>query len=231
MMPLLSQKEVRDLYRRRADHYNVTANLYYLIGFREWAYRRNAVAALGLHRGDRVVEIGCGTGMNFPLLEQAIGAAGKIIGVDLTDRMLEQAELRVKKNGWSNVELVQSDAASFSFPAPIQGVISTFALTLVPEFDRVIRNGCVALAPGKRWVVLDFKLPSGMLRPLAPVGIFLSQPFGVQRELAERHPWESIERTMANFTMKEFYGGFAYVASGVRPEKGCDERKRPAALP
>ena len=220
-MPLLSQKQIRDLYRRRAGHYNVTANLYYLIGFREWAYREKAVAALGLRPRDRVVEIGCGTGLNFALLEQAVGAEGRIIGVDLTDRMLEQAEQRVKRNGWSNVELVQSDAAAFSFPTPVHGVISTFALTLVPEFDRVIRNGCAALAPGKRWVVLDFKLPSGILAPLAAAGIFITRPFGVQKELAERHPWESIGRYMENASMRELYGGFAYIASGERGEDGC----------
>ena len=124
-MPLLSREEIRELYRRRAGRYNVTANLYYLIGFREWAYRKKAVAALGLDNGDTVVEIGCGTGLNFPLLEQAVGPEGKIIGVDLTDRMLEQAGQRVKRNGWSNVELVHSDAASFNFPREVNGIMPT----------------------------------------------------------------------------------------------------------
>ncbi|RJQ48340.1 MAG: methyltransferase domain-containing protein [Nitrospiraceae bacterium] len=83
------------LYRRRAKHYDVTANFYYLIGFREQAYREKAVQALDFQSGDTVVEIGCGTGLNFSLLQNYVGPEGKIIGVDLTDAMLEQAGRRV----------------------------------------------------------------------------------------------------------------------------------------
>ncbi len=220
-MTVFDKKALVDLYRKRAGHYNFTANLYYLIGFREMAYRRKAVETINLHRGDTVVEIGCGTGLNFPLLEQAVGPEGNIIGVDITDEMLEQAGQRVRENGWSNVDLVHSDAAAFQFPAMIGGIFSTFALTLVPEFDMVIRNGCKALMPGKRWVILDFKMPSGPLSLFAPVGIFLTRPFGVQKELAERHPWESIRKYMTNTSMVELYGGFAYIAAGERAEGGC----------
>ncbi len=61
------REHVIGTYRDRAQHYDITANLYYLFGFREWAYRRKAVQALRLRPGDTVVEIGCGTGLNFPL--------------------------------------------------------------------------------------------------------------------------------------------------------------------
>jgi ubiquinone/menaquinone biosynthesis C-methylase UbiE len=218
---VLDKKAIASLYRRRAGHYNFTANLYYLIGFRETAYRRKAVESINLRRGDSVVEIGCGTGLNFPLLEHAVGPEGKITGVDLTDEMLEQARRRVKENGWSNVELVQSDAAEFQFPENAGGILSAFALTLVPEFDTVIRNGCRALIPGKRWVILDLKMPSGPLSLFAPVGIFLTRPFGIQKELAERHPWESIRTYMTNASIVELYGGFAYIAAGERGTGGC----------
>lgn len=222
-MAVLDKKRLVELYRKRAGRYDVTANLYYLIGFREWAYRRKAVEALNLHRGDTVVEIGCGTGINFPLLHRAVGPEGRIIGVDLTDAMLEQAKQRLRINGWTNVELVHSDAAAFVFPEPVDGVISTFALTLVPEYDRVIRNGCGALAPGKRWVILDFKLPTGLFSLLAPIGIFLAKPFGVQKELAERHPWKAMEKVLVNTSMVELYGGFSYIAAGERGRVGAED--------
>lgn len=74
-------------YNKRARHYDLTANLYYLIGLREWAYRKQAIRALKLQRGDRVVEIGCGTGLNFPLLLEAVGSGGAVVGVDITPTM------------------------------------------------------------------------------------------------------------------------------------------------
>lgn len=218
-MTIPTRENVVNLYRRRAKHYDFTANLYYLIGFREWTYRKKAVKALNLQRSDTVVEIGCGTGLNFSLLRQAIGLEGKIIGVDLTDAMLAQARKRVEENGWSNVELINSDATSFQFPTGVDGIISTFAITLVPEFDKVIQNGCKALSPGKRWIVLDLKLPPNRLSWLAP--FFLFRPFGVTKELATRHPWESINKYLKNTSLTELYMGFAYIAAGERGEAGC----------
>ncbi len=79
---MLTRSELKDLYRRRAKRYDFTANLYYLVGFREWSYRKKAVAALRLRPGDTVVEIGCGTGLNFGLLQTAVGPSGRIIGVE-----------------------------------------------------------------------------------------------------------------------------------------------------
>jgi ubiquinone/menaquinone biosynthesis C-methylase UbiE len=219
-----TKEEIIGLYRKRSRYYDLTANLYYLIGFREQAYRKKSVDALNLSDGDVVVEIGCGTGLNFPLLQKVVGREGKIIGVDLTDEMLKQAQRRVKENGWSNVELVKSDAALYQFPPEIDGVISTFALTLSPEFEKVIINGCSALKAGKHWVVLDLKMPSNWLRHLAPLLIFLTRPFGVTKDLAVRRPWESMEKYLENVYLRNYYMGFVYIAAGERGRDGCTEK-------
>lgn len=189
---MLTEQALIGLYRKRATNYNSTSHVYSLFGFRLGSYRERAVAALALHKGDTVVDIGCGTGANFPSLQQVIGPEGKIIGVDLTDAMLTQARERVAEKGWRNVQLVQSDAATYQFPVGLNGIISSFAITLVPDFDAVIRNGCKSLLADGRFVILDFKLPSGWLLKLAPLGVLLTRPFGVSMELGSRHPWESI---------------------------------------
>ena len=209
-----TREEVLGVYRKRARHYDLTANSYYLLGFREWAYRERAIAALGLRPGDTVVEIGCGTGLNFGLLEERIGPEGRLIGVDLTDAMLAGARTRIEASGWRNIELVESPAASFRFPPEVDGILSTFALTLEPDFDLVIEEGAKALKPGRRWVILDLKLPSNWLRHLAPVLILLVRPFAVSAEVAKRRPWESLHRHLKHVTMQELYFGVAYVAVG-----------------
>lgn len=211
----LDRDAVIDIYRRRARRFDLSERLYSLIGFRFEAYRRAAVAGLELRNGDTVVDIACGTGLNFPLLERAVGPGGRIIGVDATDAMLDQARRRVEREGWRNVELVACDAAQFEFPSPLGGVLSTFALTLVPEYAAVIERGSRALAPRRRWVVADLKLPAWpgarlFARALEP----LFRPFAVTLDLAERHPWESMARHMKKVTMSERYFGFAYIATG-----------------
>ena len=217
-----TREEVKDVYRRRARNYDNSANLYYLIGFRIRAYRRMAVDALLLALGDTVVEIGCGTGLNFPLLRQKVGAGGRIIGVDISEAMLERAAARVRRAGWSNVELVCSDAGSYRFPDSVDGIISMLALTLEPDYDGVVDRGAAALKPSRRWVVMDLKLQSGWLSFLTPLLIFLVRPFAVSREVGKRHPWESIERHLINSAFRPLFGGFAYLAVGEAKPKRAE---------
>lgn len=206
--------QVIEVYRRRARNYDLTANLYYLIGLREFAYRRLAVDALRLRRGGTVVEIGCGTGLNFSLLEEEVGPGGRIIGVDITDAMLDQARERISRNNWSNIELVLSPAADYRFPQGVDAILSTFALTLDPDYDRVIQAGARALRPGGSFVLLDLRLPANWLRHLAPLLVYLVRPFAVSLEVAKRRPWESMQRHLKNVTVKNLYLGIVYLAAG-----------------
>jgi ubiquinone/menaquinone biosynthesis C-methylase UbiE len=200
-----------------------SSSLFRLVGFRQGAYRKQSIWALCLQPGDIVVDVGCGTGLNFPLLWQAVGPMGRVVGVDLTDAMLDRARERVAAQRWDNVELVQSDAVEFSFPPRVGGIISAFALTLVPAFDGVIRRGSENLLPGKHWVVLDFKLPNNWLAWLAPLlERLLTRPFGGTLDMAGRHPWESMQKYLNSVTVSERFLGFAYIATGERalsPEK------------
>src|SRR5581483_1127288 len=158
--------------------------------------RLRAVRALGLRPGDSVVDIACGTGLNFPLIEEAIGPEGRIVGVDLTDAMLAQADARIKTNGWSNVSLVQADAAGFDFPPQIDAILSTYALSQVPECAQVIANGAAALSGGGRWVVLDLRLPANTPRWLSQLGTATVRPFASIDEWIIRRPWETIRGAM-----------------------------------
>ena len=212
----LTKIELLDLYRRRAVHYDFTANLYYLIGFREATYRKRAVSALALGSGDTVVEIGCGTGLNFPYLLESIGGTGRLIGVDLTDAMLEKATERIQRKRWQNVELVRSDAARYEFPTGIQGVLSTFALTLVPEFEQVIEHAARVLEAGGRLVVADFKKPERWPERLVKLGIVITGPFGVSLDLTTRKPWLAMTKCFSQVSVEELFGGAVYIAVGQK---------------
>lgn len=215
MTEFTSGEEVREVYRQRAAHYDITANLYYLIGFREWAYRRRAVDALELQRGDVVVELGCGTGLNFRLLQQHIGPKGRIIGVDLTPEMLAQARRRVVAQDWKNVELIESSAADYRFPARVDGVLSTFALTLEPGYAEVIQRAARTLQSERRFVLADLRLPDNWLRRLAPFLMFLVRPFAISMKVAERRPWDVMQTELADYRYEPGYFGFVYIASGA----------------
>jgi ubiquinone/menaquinone biosynthesis C-methylase UbiE len=206
------------LYRKRAKRYDQSALLLYFAGFRHWSYRKRAIHSLALNQGDTVVDLGCGTGLNFSFLQEQVGPRGRIIGVDLTDAMLDQANTRIAAQDSSNVELVKSDVAGYVFPASVNGILSTFALTLVPEFDEVIRNGAEALQTGKRFVILDFKRPSGwFMDKAAPLlAKLLTGPFGGTIDMASRKPWQSLDKYLNRVEFTNLYFGGAYIAAGEK---------------
>ena len=215
-----TREHLVETYRKKAKHYDLTSRFYPVPGYPQRAQRLQAVRALGLRPGATVVDVACGTGLNFLLLEQAIGPNGRIVGVDLTDAMLAQARQRIETNGWRNVSLVQADAAEFDFPTEVDAILSTYALSHVPDCGDVIAHGAAALSRGGRWVVLDLKAPDNLPRWLAQLGIAVGRRFGSIDEWARRRPWEAVHAAMqdelADLSWTELCFGTAFLAAGSR---------------
>jgi ubiquinone/menaquinone biosynthesis C-methylase UbiE len=208
------------IYRRKAKHYDLTSRLYPAPFYPQRSQRVRAVGALGLRAGDTVVDVACGTGLNFPLIEKAVGPDGRIVGVDLTDAMLARAQERTQANGWRNVSLVQADAADFDFPTGVDAILSTYALSQVPESAAVIAHGAAALRGGGRLVVLDLKVPDGAPQWLVRLGTATVRPFASIDEWLARRPWQTIraamEAELADLSWTEPFFGTAFVAAGAK---------------
>jgi demethylmenaquinone methyltransferase/2-methoxy-6-polyprenyl-1,4-benzoquinol methylase len=219
-----------EMYRKKARHYDFTSRLSPVPGYPQRALRLRAVQALGLRAGDRVVDLACGTGLNFPLVEKAIGPGGRILGVDMTDAMLASARDRVEANGWSNVSLVQADAVDFRFPPGVDAILCTYALTQVPACAQVIAHGAAALGRGGRWVVLDLKIPDSTPAWLSRLGIALVRRSASLDEWIMRRPWDTIRAAMqaglADPSWTELCFGTAFLAAGFAP----DPRPDPTSL-
>lgn len=213
---ILSLKEVQSIYDGIASGYDKSLWLFYLLGFRVRAYREAAVESLNLKEGDTVVDLGCGTGLNFELLEKRIGPGGQIIGVDLTESMLKQAQQRIDKSGWNNVTLIQRDMGRFKIPDQADVILSTFALTMSPDYDKIIERISDSLEPGKRFSILELKKPDNWPDWLVRAMIGLLKTYGTRMEHAERKPWKSIQRHFRESYIREYYSGAVYVATGVK---------------
>jgi ubiquinone/menaquinone biosynthesis C-methylase UbiE len=218
-----NREHLIETYRKTARHYDITSQLYQP----QWAHRRKAVQALRLHRGATVVEIACGTGLNFALLQREIGPEGRIVGVDLTDAMLAQAQQRIEANAWRNVSLVQADAAEFEFPTGVDAILATYPHALLPDARQVIAHGAAALSAGGSWVVLDLKVPDSMPRWLTRLAIAAVGQSASLEEWIVRRPWEAIrlamKETLADLTWTELLFGIAYLAVGSRGPRTVDE--------
>ncbi len=149
--------------RRR---YNRLASIYV---FFEWLFwlprgiRPRAVDRLNLKFGDRVVEVGCGTGRNLAFLSLAVGPDGRVYGIDLSEGMLAQARSVCEQAGLTNVLLIQADASEYELPELVDGAIFSLSYAVMRDRKRALRNAWRQLKPGGRLVMLDAKILKGFL--------------------------------------------------------------------
>ena len=114
--------------------------------------------ALGLRPGDRVLDLACGTGLNFPHLRELVGNHGQVVGADLAPAMLNLARNLIATNGWKNVEVREADAANLPFPdASFDKVLISFALNIIPDYVRAIEEVRRILVPRGRFVALEMR--------------------------------------------------------------------------
>jgi len=222
---ILSNDEITQLYRRIAPFYDALAAKGWL-GVRR--HRELAVRGLQLQPEDVVVDLCCGTGLNFALLHDAVGARGRIIGVDLSPDMLDRARRRADRKGYDNVELVRADVASYAFPPGVDSVISTYGLEMVPEYDDIIRRAATALPGGARLSVYGLKHPDHWPRAVLKLAILAAKPFGVSREYESFRPYESVRRHLLEADYREFLKGAAYLSVGERSSESDPGDSRPS---
>lgn len=213
-----SRNEFRERYGRLARFYDPAMWLYRLAGMRIDAYRRAAVERLRLEPGATVVDLACGTGLNFPHLETAVGPTGRIIGVDLTPAMLAQADKRARHCGWNNIELINADISQYRFPAEADAVLATLALGVVPDYDAILARAAGSLRKGARIADFELKWPERWPRWLARLAARLNRPAGVTPDIVDRNPSRAIRRWFSSVQYAEVYFGAAYICSGSVPD-------------
>ncbi|MFJ4654358.1 class I SAM-dependent methyltransferase [Nocardia sp. NPDC088792] len=105
--------------------------------------------------GKTVADLGCGTGLAFPALIEAIGPSGRVIGLDSNAAILAKAEKRVVANGWSNVKLVVDDIATTPLLQDVDVVFSCIAMSCVPDPSEKLNELLANLKPGTVVRIID----------------------------------------------------------------------------
>lgn len=109
-----------------------------------WRYGASLVELLAPRAGERILDLGCGTGH---LTAAIAGAGAVVVGLDQSPEMLQKA-----RSAYPQLQFVQGDARDFAFTEPFDAVFSNAALHWVPEASAVVRRVHDALKPGGRFV-------------------------------------------------------------------------------
>lgn len=206
----------------RTGRYRSSARFYDLISA-EWpVYRAGRVAAIdlmALRSGHHVLDIGCGTGLNFPLLQNRIGPSGSITAVDASAQMLEQARRRAFSAGWTNVRLVEADASALDANVPdmasgFDAVISTYALSLMADWPRALSTMLAVTRPGGRVAVVDMQRPVGRARLWSPLAQLACLLGGSD---IDAHPWVPMESALVDVRRRSLRGAHIQIRVGSVP--------------
>lgn len=203
-----------ELYWRMAPKYDRRGARWPFAGL-----RRRAVELLKLRPGEAVLDVGCGTGLAFPLLEEAIGPQGRIIAIDQSPEMLTRARERVEAKGWQNVTLIESPVEEADIPGQVDAALFAFShdiarspLAVENVVQHVKLGGRVAVV-GVTWGPW-WALPFNLIQ-------WLTMRRGATTYEGLDRPWSNLEKVIVGLQVTKpvvrlLYGSY-YFAWGARP--------------
>ena len=197
--------------------YNLIAPIYDIGSAGSGGPRRHAVDRLLLKPGDVVLDVACGTGLNFSLVRGTIGPDGLLIGLDFSSGMLAKARRKVERAGWQNVHLIQADARTMSAEllskhggvTAVDRVLCTLGLSVVPDWERVFVQSWALLKAGGQYTIMDWYVEGRN-----PFSWFLNR---ISQGDVSRMSWAPLKQEAEAYERQTFILGNVFVAAGRKP--------------
>jgi ubiquinone/menaquinone biosynthesis C-methylase UbiE len=180
-------------------------------------FRERALKLLPDLKGAVVLDLACGTGQNFSLLAERVGAQGKIIGVDASSGMLRYAWRRADHIGKPEVLLVEMDATQPNGKAlpSVDFVICTYGFTAMRGWEAAFRSSWELLTPGGGYLIHDIDAGTRTLHVRAV-------ELATRSRLSDK-VWQPLQNACLDFRMDyidpsaHLFGGRLFVAYGTKP--------------
>jgi len=196
-------------YRERAEGYDAELAVFEPI-------RSEAIALLGLHRGDTVLDVGCGTGLSFEALHRRVGRKGRIVGIEQCPEMMARARSRVQEHGWPGVDLVCAPASAARVPVQADAALFHFTHDILRE-EAAIANVLSYLKRGARVVAAGLQWAPPWMWPTNGF-VLLAAIYSVTSLEGLGNPWDRLARHLRDFEVRTTLMGGIYIAKGIYQE-------------
>jgi ubiquinone/menaquinone biosynthesis C-methylase UbiE len=179
--------------------------------------RRRAVSWLSPSPGATVLDVGCGTGLSFELLQSAVGPGGHIVGIEQSPEMIEHAQRRLALHGWRNVTLLCSPVESARLHVMADAALLHFTHDILQRDDalanlvRHLRPGACVVASGLKWAPPRAMAINLFVWPAAARSV---------TSFAGLHkPWAKLAALIGEPEVQTVLGGGVYLMRGHTPRK------------
>lgn len=179
--------------------------------------RRQAIVEFHLRMGDVVLDVGCGTGLSFPLIEDVIGPSGRLIGVEQSPEMLALARARVDEAGWRNVTLVDGSAEEAAIPVVTDALIF-FRVHDIVRSRGALQNVFRSAKPGARVLIVGTKWARWWVFPLNVAMWFRLRHVAATCRGFGR-PWDEVEHFVPDLRVRSVALGTTFIAHGTTPSQ------------
>jgi demethylmenaquinone methyltransferase/2-methoxy-6-polyprenyl-1,4-benzoquinol methylase len=175
-------------------------------------WRELLVEQLSPRRGDTVLDVCCGTGLNLPALQAAVGPDGTIIAIDGSPRLLTVAARQVARERWDNVELINASAETALLSVSADAALFAAAPEVLAS-PTALLNLCAHLRAGAAVAAGGWKWPRPWLWPLRAGVTALAGPY-VAECTGVIQPWQLLGEHVPDLDVAQFWFGTGYLAQG-----------------
>lgn len=179
-----ARRKAKSTYDAASDHYDDGANTF-------WArFGRRTIERLALQPGDRVLDACCGTGASALPAAERVGARGRVLGIDLSEKQLARARAKAHARGLAHVEFRRGDLLEPPRDlGPFDAVVCVFGIFCVPDMRGAVSALWSAVKPGGKLAITTWG--PRFLEPGSSA--FWSSIRAVRPELERRfQPWDRL---------------------------------------
>ncbi len=160
---------LENFYSKQIKFYNPTRNLFL-------SNRKFATELLEIKNDDKILDLACGTGLNFSYLLEKTDSKN-ITGIDYSKSMLKKA-----KKDYPMIRLIKADVSSYKFGSKVDKILVTYSISMINDWQRTIVNIRKALNKNGTCVILDFYPWKGKIKIFYPFFKWWLKKHGVDPE-------------------------------------------------